>query len=161
MVVADRDLLADLHRAALDTANADAADVVVIVDRGDQHLGRALGIDLRRGDVLEDLLEQRGQVGTLGVRGHGRCTRAAGAVNDRTVQLFVGCVEIEQQLKHLVADLVQACVRTVDLVDGNDDLVAELKRFLQNEAGLRHGAFGRVDQQDNAVHHLEDALDLA
>ena len=161
MVVADRDLLADLERAALDAADADAADIVVVVDRGDQHLGRALEIDLRRRDMLEDLLEQRGQVGALGVRGHGSRARAAGAVNDRAVQLLVGRVEVEQQLKHLVADLVQACVRTVDLVDGNDDLVAELKRFLQNEAGLRHGAFGRVDQQDNAVHHLEDTFDLA
>ena len=39
--------------------------------------------------------------------------------------------------------------------------MAELKRLLQDEAGLGHGALGRVDQQDDAVHHLEDTLDLA
>ena len=39
--------------------------------------------------------------------------------------------------------------------------MAELKRLLQNEAGLGHGAFSRVHQQDNAVHHFEDTLDLA
>ena len=54
-----------------------------------------------------------------------------------------------------------AGVGPVDLVDDDDDLVPQLQRLLQHEARLRHGAFGRVDQQQNAVDHLEDTLDLA
>ena len=33
--------------------------------------------------------------------------------------------------------------------------------FLQHEAGLRHGAFEGIDQQQHAVDHLQHALDLA
>ena len=41
------------------------------------------------------------------------------------------------------------------------DAVAELQRAAQHEARLRHGAFGGVHEQDNAVDHFEHALDLA
>ena len=161
VIVADRDLLANLHRAALDAADADAANILVVVDRGNQHLGRAFGVDLRRRDVLQNLLKQRGQVGALGVRGHGCGARAARAIHDRAVQLLVRCVEVQKKLKHLIADLAQTGIRTVDLVDRNDDLMAKLQRFLEDETGLGHRAFRCVDQQHNAVHHLEDTLDLA
>ena len=161
MVVTDRDLLTDLHRAALDTADADAADIFVVVDRGNEHLGRALGVNVRRRDMLEDLLEQRGQILALYVRRHRCSAGTAGAVYDRAVKLLVGCIEVEQQLKNLVADLVQTGVRTVDLVDRDDDLVAEFKCLLKNETGLRHRALCCVDQQDNTVYHLEDTLYLA
>ena len=161
MVVADGNLLTYLHRAALDTANADTANVLVVVNRRNEHLGRAFGINMRRRNVLEDLLEQRGQILALHVRGHGSGACTAGAVNDRAVQLLVGRIEVEQQLENLVADLVEASVRTVDLVDCNDDLVTELQCLLQHEAGLRHRAFCCVNQQNNAVYHLEDTLYLA
>ena len=54
------------------------------------------------------------------------------------------------------------CVGAVDLVDDNDDAGGPAPaRLLQHEARLRHGAFGGVHQQDNAVDHLEHALHLA
>ena len=56
---------------------------------------------------------------------------------------------------------MHARVGPVDLVDDDDDLVSKLQRLLKHEARLRHGAFGCVDQQQNAVDHLEDTLDLA
>ena len=39
--------------------------------------------------------------------------------------------------------------------------MAHLERLLEHEAGLRHGAFGGIDQQQHAVHHVHHALDLA
>ena len=45
-------------------------------------------------------------------------------------------------------------IQPVDLVDDNDDLVPQLQRLLQHEAGLRHGALRGVYQQQNAVDHL-------
>ena len=56
---------------------------------------------------------------------------------------------------------MHAGVGPVDLVDDNDDLVAELERLLQHEPRLGHGALSRVDEQQNAVDHLQNALDLA
>jgi hypothetical protein len=40
-------------------------------------------------------------------------------------------------------------------------LQAQRQRLLGHEAGLRHRAFDRVDQQHHAVDHAEHALDLA
>ena len=54
-----------------------------------------------------------------------------------------------------------ALVRPVDLVDDDDRLQADLQRLAEHELGLRHRAFGGIDQHDGAVHHVEDALDLA
>ena len=39
--------------------------------------------------------------------------------------------------------------------------MTELKRARQNESRLRHRSLGRVNEQDNAVDHLEYTLDLA
>ncbi len=39
--------------------------------------------------------------------------------------------------------------------------MAHLQCLLEHEAGLRHGAFGRVYQQQHAVDHIEHALDFA
>ena len=52
-------------------------------------------------------------------------------------------------------------VRPVDLVDHHDGLVAQLQSLPQDEARLRHGAFGGVDQQQDAVDHVEHPLHLA
>ena len=56
---------------------------------------------------------------------------------------------------------VGARVGAVDLVDDDDRLQADLQRLDDHEFGLRHRAFGGVDQHQRAVHHVQDALDLA
>ena len=56
---------------------------------------------------------------------------------------------------------MDALVGAVDLVDDDDDAVTQLQRAGEDEARLRHGALSGVDEQDNAVDHLEDTLDLA
>jgi len=56
---------------------------------------------------------------------------------------------------------VDALVGAVDLVDDDDDAVTQLQRAGEDEARLRHGALSGIDEQDNAVDHLEDTLDLA
>src|SRR5699024_6612592 len=54
-----------------------------------------------------------------------------------------------------------SCIRTVGLVDNDDDLVAQSQSLGQNKAGLWHWSLEGIDQQDNAVYHLEDTLYLA
>ena len=57
--------------------------------------------------------------------------------------------------------LVRAGVGAVDLVDHNDRVQAARQRLADHELGLRQHAFGRVYQHDGAVHHVQDAFDLA
>ena len=56
---------------------------------------------------------------------------------------------------------MDALVGAVDLVDDDDDAVTQLQRAGEDEARLRHGALSGVDEQDDAVDHLEDTLHLA
>ena len=73
----------------------------------------------------------------------------------------MGGIQVQQQLQHLVDDLVHPLVGAVDLIYYHDDPVAQLQGLGQHEAGLRHGALRGVHQQDDAVDHLQDALHLA
>ena len=57
--------------------------------------------------------------------------------------------------------LLRARVGAVDLVDDDDGRELGLERLGEDEARLRQRAFGGVDQQQDAVDHLERALDLA
>ena len=52
-------------------------------------------------------------------------------------------------------------IGTVDLIDHDDDAMAQLQGTAEDETGLRHGAFRSVYQQDNAVDHLQDAFHFA
>jgi hypothetical protein len=51
--------------------------------------------------------------------------------------------------------------RAVDLVDDDDGRAAQRERLAQHEARLRHRAVERVDDEQHAVDHAQDALDLA
>ena len=150
-----------LDGAALDATDADAAHVVVVVDGGDQQLQRLVRVALGRGDVLQDAVEQRAQVGArlAPVRGGG--AGASRGVDHRAVQLLVAGVQVDQQLQRLVQHLVAARVRAVRLVDDDDDLQVQLQRLLQHEARLGHRAFKGVHQQQHAADHLQHALYLA
>jgi len=81
-------------------------------------------------------------------------------VHDRKLDLGLVRVEVEEELVHLVDDLVDACVGPVDLVDDENHRQARFERLPQDEAGLRQRALARVNEQQHAVHHRERPLDL-
>ena len=161
VVIADDDLLVLVDRAAFDAADAHTADKFVIVDGRDEYLKRPVFIALRGIDIVDDCLKQRDEIGALVVGAVGGRTLAGGAENCRGVKLFFGRIEIEQQFEDLVHDLMHTGVRAVNLVDDNDNLMAKFQRLLQHEARLRHGTLRRVNEQQNAVNHLQNTLDLA
>ncbi len=116
----------------------------------------------RRRHMLDDEVEQRRQALILRAFGiFGNPAVAARTVEDREVELLVGGVERGEEVEHLVDDFDMAGVGAVDLVDHDDRLQADLERLADDELGLRHRAFGGVDQHDGRIHHRQDALDLA
>ena len=161
VIVADLDLLILLDNAALDAAYCDAADIFVVVNARNEELEGAVEILLGCGNILEDGLEKGLEIGAGDLGGIARRALSAGAEEHGRVKLLIGRVKVHEKLKHLVNDLVDALVGAVDLVDDDDDSVTELKRARQDESRLRHRALGSVNEQDNAVDHLEDTLDLA
>ena len=161
IVIADRDFTVCKRRAALDPADADPADVFVVVDRGHEQLQRRRFVRLHGRDMIQNGIEQRGEVFAVLVRVTRRRARPARTEQNGTVELFVARVEVDQQLQNFILDLCNARIGTVDLVDDNDELVPQLQRLLHDKARLRHRSFRRVHEKQNAVHHLQNALHLA
>ena len=79
----------------------------------------------------------------------------------REVELVLVGAEVGEEIEDLVQRAVGVGVGLVDLVEHDDGAQAEGERLGGDELGLRHRAFGGVDQQADAVDHAEDALDLA
>ena len=161
MVVAHRDLLVLLHAAPLNAANGDPAHKLVVVDGGHQHLEGGVQIHLGGGNIVDDGVEKGFQVAARHVGLDGGSTLPPGAEEHGGIQLLIGGVQIQQQLQALVDDLVHPLVGAVDLVYHHNHLVAQLQGLGQHKPCLGHGALGGVNQQDNAVDHLQDALHLA
>ena len=115
----------------------------------------------RRRRHLGEQVEQRPEVLARVVEvGRGGAGLGVG-VDDRELDLVLVRAEVHEQLVDVVEDLGRAGVRPVDLVERDDDRQAAGHRLLQDVAGLRQRAFGRVDEQQHAVDHQQAALDLA
>ena len=63
IALGDGHIVTILERAVEDAADAEAAQVVAVIQVGDQHLEHAFGIADGRGDVLHDGVEQGPEVG--------------------------------------------------------------------------------------------------
>ncbi len=155
------DRAADPDRAAGDPADRHPPDVVVVVEIRDLELQRRPGVARRARDRREDGVEQGTDVLVGPFQLAPGVPQLARSVQVREVELLVGGPEVEHQLEHLVQHRVRAGVRPVHLVDHDDRTQAELQRLLEHEAGLRQRPLRRVDQEQDAVHHPEDPLDLA
>lgn len=161
MVIRDHNVLADLYRAAVDTAYCYASDVIVVVERRHQELERSVLVALRRREILEYFVEQRFKVRTLALGVEARGALPAGAVDERAFKLLLVGVKVHQQLEDFVLDLFYTRVRTIYLVDDDYDPVPEGQSLAEHEARLGHRALGSVYEQQHAVYHLKYTLDLA
>ena len=68
--------------------------------------------------------------------------------------------KVGEKIETVVQRAVGVGVGAVDLVDHDDGAQAEGEGFGGDEFRLRHGAFGGVDEQADAVDHAQDAFDL-
>ncbi len=155
------DGVADGDPAADDAPEGDAAEVIAVVEVGDEHLKIGLGRDRRRRDVFHDRFEERRHVFAVLVDlAHGEAVLGAG-VNDREIELLVVRLQLDEEIEDHVEHLVRARVFAIDFVDDDDRLDLVLERFFEDETCLRLRAVVRVDDEKNAVDHFHDALDFA
>ena len=75
--------------------------------------------------------------------------------------LLVGGAEGAEEIERGVDDPVRARSLAVDLVDDEDHLLVKGESLLQHEPGLGHRALDGVDEEEDAVDHVEHALNLA
>ncbi len=127
---------------------------------GDEHLeGLALGV-LGRRDMTDDRVEKRGEVVARPFEGLAGHALLADRVEQGKLELLVVRAQIDEQVVDFAQDLGWPRVRTVDLVDHDDDRKPALEGLVQHEPGLGQGAFGGVDEEDGSVHHGKRPLDL-
>ena len=110
-------------------------------------------VDLRRRNVIDDQVEQWRHIAARVVELLHRPAFLGGGVEHRKLKLFFSGVERSEQVEGLVQHPVRATVGLVDLVDQHDRADAEGQCLGQHELGLRHRAFGGVDQQHHTVDH--------
>ncbi len=149
-----------LDRPGRDTPGDDAAEIGIRLEDRAEHAERAV-VHLRRRDVLEDEIEQRRHRLLRAIDALRHPAFLGRAVEHGKVELLFGRVERGEQVEHLARDHLRAGVRPVDLVDGDDRPQPDLERLGDDELGLRQRPLGGIDEDDRAVHHVEDALDLA
>ena len=155
------DALAVLDNAAFYPADADPADEVVGVNIGNQELESRVLLALGCGNFFDDRFKQRLHVLALHMVVVARVAVSRGRVNDGKFELVIIGSKLDKKVKYLVDDLLGSCAGTVDLIEHDQRLFAESERLFQHEARLWHTALKCINEQYNAVHHLQDALYLA
>ena len=144
-----------------DAADGDGAQVAIVVECGDEQLERPLGVRMGRRDMADYCLEEGGKVQWRVVEVRDGVALARRGVEDGKVEL----VSVGSELKEEVLDgperLGDASGRAVDLVDNDDGAQTLGHGGLEDVARLGSRAVHGVDEQEAAVGHVDDALDLA
>src|SRR5665213_818360 len=153
--------IADLHLAFDDFSEGDAPDIVAVIQIRHEHLKTVARLRARRGNVFHDGVEQRlHRAGDVGEFGFG-VAQLGRAINERKIKLLIRRVERHEQFKHFIEHLLRVRVLAVNLVDDHNRFRAGFERLAQHEARLRLRTFGGIYDEQHAVNHVHDALDLA
>ena len=131
----------------MDAAREHAAKVGVVFENGGKQRERRVRIGDRRRHVRNNGLDQGGQGGSLLARLARSPTVARGGEQRREVELLVGRLERGEKVEHRLLRFFRLGIGAVDLVDHHNRLQAQRQRLGGDELGLRHRAFGGVDQQ--------------
>ena len=141
--------------------NRNFPDVIISLKRRDDQLQRRVEFTFGRRNFFQNRVHERLKVSALVFHiflGNARLRRR---VNDGEVQLFIVGVELHEKFEHFVVNFIDARFGAVNFIYHDDWLELVLQSFAQDVFGLRHGTFEGVDQKQNAVDHVQHALDLA
>lgn len=146
-VIDDSDLLVRFYFIAFDAVNVDNVNIVVVIELRNLYLERIVKVNVRRRNVVNNRLVQRGYVFRYIFVVQIRDIVQRRSVNDREVQLFVGRVEVNEQIEYLIYNLIRTRVRAVNFVDNNNRFQVVSKRFFGYEARLRYRVVKCVNYQ--------------
>ena len=132
-----------------DAAGGHAANILIVVDVGDQHLKRCIGVAFGGANIGFNHSKERFQIGGFNIDVQLGITELGAGVNHRKVQLIIRSVQFTEQVKDHVENFIRTRTGTVDLVDDNNRLEAEVKGLFQHETGLGHGAVQSIHQQQH------------
>src|SRR5215216_3706531 len=104
----DFHLLGGLDDAIVNPADADSADVVIILNGGDAQLKRSIRIAVGRGDVLQNCFKERLNAGAGFFEFPGSGASAAGGVEDGEIKSLVVGAQFDEQIEHFVEHFMRA-----------------------------------------------------
>ena len=154
------DRIVDIQFARLNASGQNTAHEIIAVEQSGEEAERRFRIEARRGYVVDDQLEQRFEIAVAGVLVIAGITIAARSPQAGEIELVVIGIERSEEVEDFVENFLGTRIAAVDLVDHNDRTQTEGECLAGNELGLRHRAFGAVYQQDHAIDHRKDTLDL-
>src|SRR4030042_102900 len=112
-----RNVLTFAYLSREDPAYRDLSHIIRIFETGYEHLQRGSGNDLRRRNIFYDGLEYELHIGGLFV-GVSRCPALpCGGVDYGEIEGLIVGTELDEQIEHLVDDVVGAAVFAVNLID--------------------------------------------
>lgn len=158
----DFDGFALFELAAENLADGVFAEIIVGGEGSDEELGAFVGVfvDFRGGNVVDNGVENDMEV-VVEVGGKTSFTVASNGIINRVAQLGLVGGELEEEVGDFAFDFSDTGGGFVDFVDDDDRLQMERKRLLEDEFSLRHWAFLGVNDEEDAVGHVEGALDFA
>lgn len=113
-------LVAETDTPAMDAPDRQASDVIVPIERSDDHLERLIGLVHWRRDMLDDRFEKRQQArARLAWRTRGDAV-ATDSVQHRHIERFESRAERQKEFVHLVENFPRACIAAIDFVDDDD-----------------------------------------
>src|ERR1051325_4112423 len=83
------------------------------------------------------------------------------SINNGEIELRISRFKLNKKIKNQIKHFVRSCVFAIDLIDYNDRLDLVLEGFAQNKARLHLRTVMCIDDQEGAIDHLHDSLDLA
>ena len=150
-----------LDAAALNAADADDADVGVVIQLADLHAEATLDIHIRRMHLLDDGLKQVVHVAVADIRIVAGIAVERRGIDYGKIELRFGRAQLVEQVESLIQHPMRPRPGPVDLVDNDDGMQAHGEGLLGHEPGLRHGAVDRIHQQQHRIHHRQHPFDLA
>src|SRR5208282_1950212 len=154
-------MFARLHGSRKNAGNGNPAKIVAVVEIRDQDLKRTVRVPLRSGDGVDYGFKQQTQVLARRSLMHGGGACLGIGVEDREIELLFLGVEINKEVVNLVENFLRTGVGAVDLVDDENRLQVGFECLAEHVTSLRQRAFTGVNQQHDAIDHLEGALHLA
>lgn len=152
-VIDDSDLLVWFYFIVFDVVDVDNINVVVVVQLGDLYLQWIVKINVWCWYVIDNCLVQWGYVVSyvfvIQICDIVQC----GCVNDWEVQLFVGCIEVNEQVEYLIDNLVWMCVWVVNFVDDYDWFQIVGKSFFGYEVCLWYWVIKGIYYQQYRVNY--------
>ena len=130
------------------------------VQGGDRDLEGNDGVTDRGGQLLDDLVEQRGYVGAAFFGIMCRPAVPPRGIDDWKIEPLIARLHGHEQVEDFIDHGIGPGLLAVAFVDHHDERQVQFEGLAQYEPGLGHGAFKRINQQQDPIRHFRHPLDL-